>query len=217
MRREMKKRTTTKPRNRTPALRFTPTACAKLISLRDLGDTEVGGFGISSAKDLLLVEDVVLVRQTCTSVSVSFDDAAVADFFDQQIEAGRRPEQFGRIWIHTHPGDSAIPSSVDEETFERVFGRSDWSVMAILACGGQFYARLQFTAGPGGHQVLPFEIDYQTSFPAAEPAAWEQEYRGCVQQPAPRPILDGFRRFELGTEFDPDDFDVFGQGDPRLQ
>lgn len=185
--------------------------------LRDLGDTEVGGFGISSAKDLLLVEDIVLVAETCTPVSVSFDDNAVADYFDQQIEAGRRPEQFGRIWIHTHPGDSATPSSVDEETFERVFGRCDWSVMAILACGGQFYSRLQFTAGPGGHQVLPFEIDYQASFPAAQPAEWEQEYRRCVHQPAPRPMLDEFRRFDRGTEFYPDDSDFFGQGDPRLQ
>lgn len=185
--------------------------------LRDLGDTEVGGFGISSARDLLLVEDVVLVQQICTAASVSFDDAAVADFFDQQIEAGRRPEQFGRIWIHTHPGHSAAPSSVDEATFERVFGRCDWSVMAILACGGQFYARLQFTAGPGGHQVLPFEIDYQTSFPAAQPAAWEQEYRSCIHPPAPRPILDGFRRFNLETEFDPDEPDFFGPGDTRLQ
>ena len=41
-----------------PSLRFSPTAWAKLLYLRDLGDTEVGGFGISAADDLLYVEDI---------------------------------------------------------------------------------------------------------------------------------------------------------------
>ena len=45
-----------------PALRFSPYAWAKLLYLRDRGDTEVGGFGISCPEDLLLVEDVRLVR-----------------------------------------------------------------------------------------------------------------------------------------------------------
>ena len=47
--------------------------------LRDYGDTEIGGFGISSADDLLLIEDVQLVKQQCTTVTVAFDDTAVAD------------------------------------------------------------------------------------------------------------------------------------------
>ena len=44
-------------------LRFSPTAWAKLIYLRDCGQTEVGGFAISAADDLMLVEDVQMVRQ----------------------------------------------------------------------------------------------------------------------------------------------------------
>ena len=79
--------------------------------LRDLGETEVGGFGISAADDLLLIEDFVLVRQHCSVITVAFEDESVAEFFDRQIDRGLRPEQFGRIWIHTHPGDSAQPSS----------------------------------------------------------------------------------------------------------
>jgi hypothetical protein len=62
--------------------------------VRDRGPTEVGGFGIAPADDLLYVEDIQLVRQSCTMVSVAFDDMAVAEFFDVQIDAGRRPEQF---------------------------------------------------------------------------------------------------------------------------
>ncbi|MCA9147607.1 MAG: hypothetical protein KDB05_32775, partial [Planctomycetales bacterium] len=104
-------------RSRRPTIRFTPYSWAKLQYLRDAGDTEIGGFGITSADDLLLVQDICLVRQRCTAMTVEFDDDSIADLFDEQVDAGRKPEQFGRIWIHTHPGDCAEPSFRDEETF----------------------------------------------------------------------------------------------------
>jgi hypothetical protein len=172
-----------RPRRRTspPPLRFSPTAWAKLLCLRDLGPTEIGGFGIAPAADLLYVEDVRLVRQSCTSVTVAFDDAAVADFFDEQIDLGRRPEQFARIWLHTHPGDSPFPSGTDEETFARVFGRCDWSVMFILAQGGATYARLQFRIGPGAALPVPVRIDWGRPFGAADEPAWEAEYLAHVR------------------------------------
>ena len=129
---------------RSPSLRLNPTAWAKLLYLRDLGDTEVGGFGISAADDLLYIEEIQLVRQSCDMASVAFDDESVADFFDRQIDAGRTMSQAGRIWLHTHPGSSPQPSRTDEETFARVFGHSDWAIMFILARHGQSYARLQF-------------------------------------------------------------------------
>jgi len=84
-------------RSRPPSLRFSPTAWAKLVFLRDCGDTEVGGFGISDRDDPLFVEEFRLVRQHCTAVSVAFDDEAIADYFDEQVDLGRRPEQFARL------------------------------------------------------------------------------------------------------------------------
>jgi proteasome lid subunit RPN8/RPN11 len=170
-------------RNRcvTPPLRFSPTAWAKLLYLRDAGPTEIGGFGITSADDLLLVENIQLVRQTCTVTSVEFDDASVAELFDEQVDQGLRPEQFARVWIHTHPGLSASPSSVDETTFRNVFGRCDWAVMFILAKGGSSYARLQFRAGPGGAVRLPVRIDWRPPFEGTDESAWQAEYAQCVQ------------------------------------
>lgn len=166
---------------RQPSLRFSPTAWAKLLFLRDRGPTEVGGFGIASAEDLLSVEDVVLVGQTCGTASVVFDDGAVAEFFDEQIDQGRRPEEFGRIWIHTHPGHSAVPSLIDRETFARVFGRCDWAVMAILAQGGDVYAELHWRHGGPANISLDIEIDFTRPFPAADPAAWAEEYDAHVR------------------------------------
>jgi proteasome lid subunit RPN8/RPN11 len=159
--------------------------------LRDYGPTEVGGFGLTAAEDLLLVEDIELVRQRCSSVTVAFDDEAVADYFDCQVDLGLSLEQFGRIWIHTHPGSCPEPSSIDEETFARVFGRSQWAVMFILARGGASYARLRFSVGPGGDQLLPVRVDFQRPFLGSNQAAWEAEYHRNVEAlPTSQPWFD---------------------------
>jgi hypothetical protein len=179
-RRPLSRRYRPRRQTRCPPLRLTAYAWAKLLTLRDLGETEVGGFGVSRHGDLLLVEDVQLVRQLCTPVTVKFDDQSVADYFDGQVDQGRSPEECGRIWIHTHPGDSPFPSATDEDTFHRCFGCAEWAVMLILARGGATYARLRFGGDPGGNFVLPVQIDFQASFSASDHSAWEVEYLDCV-------------------------------------
>ncbi|MCA9069516.1 MAG: hypothetical protein KDA84_11360 [Planctomycetaceae bacterium] len=159
-----------------PTLRFSPTAWAKLLFLRDYGETEIGGFGISHPEELLLVEDVRIVKQTCSWAHVAFDDESVADFFDEQVDAGRTPEQFARIWVHSHPGDCPLPSLTDENTFERVFGGAGWAIMLIVAQSGDTYARLQFNFGPRAAIEIPVKRDFTYPFPACEPETWEQEY-----------------------------------------
>jgi proteasome lid subunit RPN8/RPN11 len=127
-----------------------------------------------------LINDIRLVEQDCTSVTVAFRDSAIADFFDEQVDAGQRPETFGRCWVHTHPGNCPFPSRTDEETFARVFGRADWAVMFIIARSGDTYARLRFNTGPGGEIELSTTIDYQAEFLASEREAWEQEFLKSV-------------------------------------
>jgi hypothetical protein len=107
---------------------------------------------------------------------VAFDDDSVADFFDRQVDEGGEPEQFGRIWVHTHPGDCPRPSATDEETFDSAFGRSDWAIMFILARGGNSYARIRFNVGPGAEIEVPVGIDYSQRFDGCDFSVWEQEY-----------------------------------------
>ena len=116
------------------------------------------------------------VQQLCSPVTVAFNDTAVANLFDDLVDQGVHPTRFGRIWIHTHPGDCPLPSHTDEETFHRVFGRTDWSVMAIVAQSDAAYARLSFHVGPGGAIEIPVCIDYRQPFDGADWEAWEQEY-----------------------------------------
>ncbi len=163
-----------------PVLRFSPTAWAKLLMFCHAGDTEIGGFGITSPDDPLRIEEFATIRQTVSAVTVGFDDDAVAEFFDAQVDAGRRPEQFARIWLHTHPGESPMPSNTDEQTFTRVFGACNWAVMFILAKGGATYARLRFNMPPAGQMRLPVEVQFTRSFPASDREAWKLEYEQTI-------------------------------------
>ncbi|MGA2916612.1 MAG: hypothetical protein ABSE89_11360 [Sedimentisphaerales bacterium] len=165
-----------------PALRFTPYAWAKLLYFRDKGDTEIGGFGITETDDLLLITDFLTVKQNVTSVSVSFDDNAVADFFDQQVDSGKKPEQFARYWLHTHPGNLSEPSLTDEQTFKRVFGNCDWAVMFILAEDDSVYARLSFNTGPKAEILLPVKVDFSKEFRQIDLAGWYNEFKENINQ-----------------------------------
>lgn len=148
------------PRARPDALLFSPLAWLKLLWFCHAGPTEVGGFGLSAERNPLCVEDFITVKQCNSPVSVRFDDVAVAELFDRLVDQGVPPHRFGRVWMHTHPGESPLPSAVDEETFARSFGTCDWAVMFIVGRTGQTYVRLSFSAGPGGHMELPVAVNW---------------------------------------------------------
>jgi hypothetical protein len=111
---------------------------------------------------------------------LAFQDEAVADYFERMVDQGLQPEQFARVWLHTHPGSDVTPSVIDEATFARVFGRNDWAVMGILARNDRAYARLQYRVGPGGSWEIPVRVDFSRPFSGSDPAAWETEYLECV-------------------------------------
>jgi len=169
------------PARRAGVLRFSPTAWAKLLFFRDRGGTEIGGFGITPPDDLLYIQDFRTVRQEVSRETVSFDDEAVADFFEACVDEGLRPQQFGRIWCHSHPGNNPQPSGTDEETFARVFAGCQHAVMFIIARDDKTFARLHFGVGPGGDLLLPVEVDHTRPFWASNQDAWEKEYLANVQ------------------------------------
>jgi hypothetical protein len=183
---------------------FAPLAWLKLQWFCHQGDTEVGGFGLSAEHNPLYVEDFLTVRQRVSLVSVQFDDMAVADLFGQLVDRDLPPQRFARLWVHTHPGSSPLPSGLDEETFARRFGKCDWAVMFILSRTGQTYARLAFSAGPGSQLLLPVAVHWagwpkdltQTGSLDARIEQWRQEYAANIQPlppvvPAPKPGPDG--------------------------
>lgn len=166
-------------REHPPCLTFSPEAWLKLQFFCHRGDCEVGGFGVTAPDDPLYVQDFVTVRQRVSWAGVEFEDDAVADLFDRMVDSGVPPERFARVWLHTHPGESAEPSCTDEQTFASAFGGCDWAVMFILGRTGRTFARLSFSAGPGGSLALPVAIDW-SAWPAL---VGKQPVGGCNEVP----------------------------------
>lgn len=202
------------PLDRIPTrpLVFAPLAWLKFQFLCHAGPTEVAALGLSHPEDPLYLDDVLVVRQRATLATVALDDGAVADLFDDMADAGIPPRRFARIWLHTHPGSSVVPSDTDEQTFDRVFGSCDWAIMAILGRTGRTSARLRFPAGPGAALEIPTAVDWfrwpETTAEvdlAAHIARWQLEFDTLVEIPPPPRVLDLASRTasELKTGYDP--------------
>ena len=191
--------------DRIPArpLVFAPRAWLKLQFLCHAGPTEVAGFGLAHPDDPLYLEDILVVRQRCSLAAVALDDGAVADLFDAMADAGIPASRFARIWLHTHPGASVVPSDTDEETFARVFGHCDWAIMAILGRTGRTSARLRFRAGPGAALEMATAVDW-AAWPAVaatlpqEIADWQRDYDSLVVIPPVRNRLGQDDRLDIG-------------------
>lgn len=161
-------------------LRFSPYAYAKLLWMRDRGDTEVAGYGITGTEDPLLVTNFRLVKQKCTSVTFDMDPNDGAEFMDEMMDDGLMPWQFSNILCHSHPGNSPDPSDIDEKNFAKAFSHPDWAIMLIIAKDDSMYCRLKLNVGPGAEKLLKVEIDFNQNFPASNHSEWKAEYESKV-------------------------------------
>lgn len=123
-------------------LSFSPLAWAKLNVWRDKAPTlEVGCWGYTP-DDLMQVTDLVLVKQKVSSVRVEFNMEHVAETMHTFADKyGVTPDQWLRVWVHTHPFDSCEPSSVDETTWDNLFDTKSSGVMVIVSETDRIYAR----------------------------------------------------------------------------
>ncbi len=136
----------------TDAFYFAPLAWLKLLWFWPCGAERGGWFSaFRPHTNPLYVEDFVTVKQYATSVTFASTTKSVAELFDRLVDQGLPSTSICPSLDHTHPGDSAQPSAVDEEeTFARTFGNCDWASCFIVSRSAQTYARLSFSAGPGG-------------------------------------------------------------------
>lgn len=180
------------PNVKAPAntLRFTPYAYQKLIFMRDIGNTEVAAFGISDDKDYLLIRDIRMVKQKAYSAFVEMTSEGVSEYVNSMIEEGiDNFNQFFRVWIHTHPMESPIPSGQDHETFNETFCNQTWSVMFILGNTGKTFASIQCRPDRSNNSVLfaptPIPVYMDISDPngliGSSEEAWKEEYEKNVQ------------------------------------
>lgn len=153
---------------------FTPATWSQLLMARDFGNHEIGFMGITTDTERLnLVTELVMPLQEVGVAHCDFDDEGMAQMMDQMIQRGLQPYQFMRVWIHTHPGSSATPSSTDEKTFADTFGMTDYAIMVIVAKGGQTYARLKVTTPFPVSVEIPVTINWSVPFSGSDFDAWK--------------------------------------------
>jgi len=129
-------------------LQVSADAFAKLKRCRDNHDTEVGGWFVSeSLDDLLSVSDFQTVKQTVTKTTVEFDDDDMTDYISRMSEKEIWPAMCQKIWVHTHPGNSSVPSGTDWETLNSMLEKidvNDWVIMFILAMDDSYTCKLAY-------------------------------------------------------------------------
>lgn len=141
-------------------IQFSLYAWAKYQYYCEKMDTEIGLMGSTPIDRPLFVEDVHVLDQVAASAHCEMTAEGIANFFDEMIDKGYQPSQFGRIWLHTHPQMSATPSHTDETTFQEVFGKCDHAVMGIISKTGDAYFRLRIGRPLLATQILKPVIDW---------------------------------------------------------
>ena len=170
------------PRQLPQSLIFSQQAWLKLKYWCYKKPIEIGGFAITADDDPFYVIDIKMVKQKGSSGSIEFDENSVANYIQDEIEKNHRPV---RIWVHTHPGNSATPSGVDERQFADDFGNYDYFIMFILARGSETYARLRIQNKLMYlEKVLPVKLDDASieSGDVINPADWDKEYEENVTE-----------------------------------
>lgn len=105
---------------------------------------EIFFFAISSEKDSLFVEDVIMTEQENSTARVEVTDEGIARYVgDCMKKYGTNSDRYMRIWIHTHPSGVTSASSHDEQIWKDIFGACPWTVMLVLPTGGDPYCRLR--------------------------------------------------------------------------
>ena len=160
---------------------FTPYAYAKMIYMRDKQANEVSCMAITP-NTLNIIEELYFPRQEVQSAYVDIDEDGLALMCDELAQKGLQPEQFMRIWIHTHPKSmGATPSGRDRQCMEESFSTPDWAIMMIFSQNGESFAELRMNKPFLMTQKLDIFVDYSSPFPASNKAEWDKEYEKNVK------------------------------------
>lgn len=194
-----------------PVLTLSPYVVSKIDFMIDSSDNEIGGFFIAeNANEPLAITDFVLLKQEVTSVTVAFDAEAIADFYEEMaIVRKLEPGQCARIWAHTHPGFSAMPSYTDLDTFKEKFCNRGvpaccrpWAAMFIRSKSGSTFCRLAFNPEDGPQVQLDIDVVVDHSLCSAfeDRAGWKKEFEEKVSVKKYSPPT--FSRSTLDREYE---------------
>ena len=175
--------------NNSATLSFTPYAWAKYLYFRDAGPTEISAIGQTQHNRPDLIVDLHLLKQEASPAFVSLDGEALADYLDTQTTNGLTVDECCRVFLHTHPGNSATPSGTDITTYNEFFANAPWSAFVILARGGQTWAQIRYGGrGPRTSVTANLTVDWSAPFPQTDHKNWRKAYTDNVEIEKPKPV-----------------------------
>jgi hypothetical protein len=95
---------------------ITPEAKQRLDLYTEIATGEISGLGRARVHaGNIFIEDVYLLKQSCTSADTELDPEDVAAFLGEVIASEIPPEEI-KVWWHSHAGMSCFWSGTDEKT-----------------------------------------------------------------------------------------------------
>lgn len=106
-------------------------------------ESEVSGLGLVDTKpDGLLVREVYLPSQACTSSATEIDEKDEVKLVSQLMRQGEKPQAI-RLWWHTHYNFNVFWSHTDWSTVEkRLKDTNDWLLSVVINQKMEYKARL---------------------------------------------------------------------------
>lgn len=143
---------------------------------------------ISAESEVLLIEDVHLVKQEVGSASVDLDMKSWADKVAELYETyGIQPWQL-QVWIHTHPMGLKGFSQQDVNTIEEKLSSWDHVVALVMTEKGEMSGRVAFTShfpwGDTRHSEAASVIIQANSVQITEEEleTWRNEFKSLVKK-----------------------------------
>ena len=128
----------------------------------------------------ILVQDITMLEQDCTGYHTEIRDEAMAEYYKECYAQDMDIQEFGCVWLHTHPSDDTTPSGLDETTFAETFSRHPWAAMLILGQNGSMYGRVKNNKGLVLSQQVDVVIDWRLWEDFVSPASWSKDYKNLV-------------------------------------
>jgi len=159
-------------------LYWSPQAAQKRLWLLETVPTEVGYHGIAHPDHPLLVMDILVPKQECTSAHFDFADTAGEQVLDYAQEHGINADRIFPIVGHTHPSGVTGPSGTDENELMGQIRALNWGVMYIQEKGkGIEYCRLTWNpdSGPSVDVEIKSALTWGYGRDIGTPVEWQAE------------------------------------------
>lgn len=159
-------------------IRFSPAAYQKIVYFLQK-DVEVGGFCLTDGD---LVTDFIVVEQESSGATFDFTKEGIEDYLDEMTNLGYTPKECFRIYLHSHPGNSAEPSGPDWENFYKLMGSYPWFCMLIIAKDQSKYGYIKLTQGIGVECEIDWDVDWTIPCEAVDFEQLELEFTTKVKK-----------------------------------